>query len=48
MTITIQLTQLEANTIATALDFYMLHTQPLWDKERAAHYVELIKALRKQ
>lgn len=45
---TLELTQLEANTIATALDLYMLHTQELWDKKRAAHYINIIKTLREQ
>lgn len=45
---TIELTQLEANTIAIALSLYIESTQTLWDQERLDHYNNLIQKLLKQ
>lgn len=48
MTMTIELTQLEANTIARALDFYLLYPQPHINVPQKRQYINLIKKLREQ
>lgn len=42
----IELTPIEANTIATALNLYLLQTQQAWTRERAARYIEIVAQLR--